>query len=58
LVYGRQIEGVFVGVFDNGTFTPRALNNKVINNKISGFLTDVATQDDTGTKIHANRPAE
>jgi nitrous oxidase accessory protein NosD len=52
------IEGVFVGVFDGGAFTPSAINNKVINNRISGFLTDVATQDDTGTKIHANRPAE
>jgi nitrous oxidase accessory protein NosD len=55
---GTGIEGVFVGVYDGGSFAPRAVNNKVINNKISGFVTDVATEDDTGTKIHANRPAE
>ncbi len=54
---GVGIEGVFVGVYDGSSFTPSAVNNKVINNKISGFATAVATQDDTGTKIHANRPA-
>jgi hypothetical protein len=52
---------VFVGTYDDypasSPFTPQAVNNKVINNKISGFVIDVATEDDSATKIHANRPA-
>ena len=55
---GTGIEGVFVGTYDMGAFMPAATNNKVVNNRISGFLTAVATADDTATKIHANRPAD
>jgi len=54
---GTGQEGVFVGAYDAGPFAPEAVNNKVVNNTISGFATPVATQDDTASKVHANRPA-
>jgi hypothetical protein len=48
--------GIFVGTgaYYEGTNSPEALNNKVIQNDISGFATEYDNVGDTSTKVHAN----